>query len=60
MVETKLDYIEDQIDLLWKHNRKRADEIDAIRGLINSAIYALAVAALGMVYAYLIKPKFGL
>lgn len=59
-METKLDYIEEQIDLLWKHNRKRADEIDAIRGLINSAVYSIAIAALGMIFAYVIKPRLGL
>ena len=59
-VENELKHLWKQIDLLWTHNKKRSAEIEAIRGRINGAVYSLAMAALGMIYAYLIKPKLGL
>lgn len=58
--ENELKHLWVQIDLLWQHNRKRAAEIEGIKGRINGAVYSLALAALGMIFAYLIKPKLGL
>lgn len=57
-VEIEIREFHKQIDLLWRHNRKRAAEIEAVKSRINGTIYSLLCATLGII-AVLLKPKLG-
>lgn len=69
-VENEIKHLWKQIDLIWAHNAKRRNEIEAvekeltdqieqIKTRINGAIYAFALAAAG-VLASIIRSKIGL
>lgn len=69
-VENEIKHLWKQIDLIWAHNAKRrneieavekelADQIEQIKTRINGAIYAFALAAAG-VLASIIRSKIGL
>lgn len=57
--ENEVKHIWKQIDLLWQHNRKRSNEIEAVKKLIYGALVSFAAGAAGLVFL-LLKPKIGL
>lgn len=69
-VENEIKHLWKQTELLWQHNTKRraeidlvekemTDKIEAIKGRINGAVWAFALAAAGVIVASL-RAKLGL